>query len=99
MSSMKHILWPAVLLMATTTVGFAQNKVYNSSPKYEGYDRCHDKYEHRDKCDRDHDKYGCDRDKYDHDRDYDKYGRDHDYDGYDRDHDGYHREYSENYQY
>lgn len=75
MRSMKHILWPAVLLMATTTVGFAHEV------KQGKYDRCHDKYEHREKCDRDHDKYGrdhdkCDRDKYD--RDHDKCDRDHD---------------------
>jgi len=84
MLSTKNILWPAVLLMATTTVGFAQNKTYDR------YGHCHDKYEH--KCDRDRDKYGCD---HDHDRDgcdrdHDRYGRD----KYDHDRDG--KEYPEN---
>ncbi len=69
MKNMKHILWPAVLLLATATVGFAENNSYGK------YDRCHDKYEHGDKCHRDHDKHCHDKDK---DRDHDKYGHDRD---------------------
>jgi hypothetical protein len=79
MKSMKHILWPAVLLMATSSVGFAQNKTTDNYKQ--------DKYV---SCRRDKDygkKYDHDRDKHDHDCD--KYGRDHD--EYGRDHDKYGR--------
>jgi hypothetical protein len=90
MQSMKYILWPAVLLMATTTVGFAQPKSSNSSPtndfKWENttttsvaknkmYTGSSDTYTMGDKYDPKHDKYE-DRDKYG--RDHDKYDRDYD---------------------
>jgi len=73
MKTVKHIVWPAVLLIATTTVGFAQPKAYNGSPKsdfkQEKYDRCNRKHKDWDKCDHDKDHRG-DRgyDRDDHDR-------------------------------
>jgi len=99
MKNMKNIIWPAVLLLAST-VGFAQNKQYNNDLKYE---RCHRQDDHRDKCGRNHDPYGHDGDgRYDncrgqydggnkYDGGYEKYGHD-GHDGYGHDgygHDGY----------
>ena len=86
MQGMKHILWPAVLLMATSTVGFARNinenfKFTKKPMETRDYDRHHGKYEDDRHCrrfDHDHDEW---KDKeFDHDR---KYWR-----KYDDDHDG-----------
>jgi hypothetical protein len=72
MKNMKNILWPAVLLLATTTVGFAENKGYNNND-HDKYNQCRRDRDYRERCDHDRDKYDRDRHKFERG---DKYGHD-----------------------
>ena len=62
MKSMKHILWPAVLLMATSTLGFAQVKTITNNPTYQKSDDCNRK--RYNECERKHEDKDCERKRY-----------------------------------